>query len=427
MDVLVIGGGPAGSGTALRLSRLGHRVALIDRDHFPRDKPCSEYMSPETVRQLDALGVLDAIDQAGGAPLDGTRVVGPCGSALVGRFANAGGTPFRATGIGLKRTILDATLLHAARDAGAQVYEGMTARELSRDGAGAICGMRGTDAHGEPFAISARVVVGADGIGSMVARRAGLHRRGRLRRVAFVAHVAGVEGLSSTTELHVGRNGYVGINALGGGVANVAVVVPAEIAAAARGDATGFFWKQLENFPAVRDRVDATLALSAARGLRASHEANTGGPSLRSGRGNLVRPVLVTGPFDAMSRRSTIDGALLVGDAADFFDPFTGEGICSALRGAALAADALDEALQCSGPITAHRLRGYRAARRRAFLGKWIVERMIGYGMLAPALFDRAIERLDRRGMADTLIGVTGHFVSPWRVINPGYLARMVW
>ena len=408
-DALVIGGGPAGSGTALRLARLGHRVALIDRDHFPRDKPCSEYMSPETVRQLDALGVLDAIDDAGGAALDGTRVVGPRGSTLVGRFENAGGTPFRATGIGLKRAILDATLLQAARDAGAQVHEGVTARELSHDAAGAICGVRGTDAHGEPFALDARVVVGADGIGSMVARRAGLHRRGHLRRVAFVAHVAGVEGLSSTTELHVGRHGYVGINALGNGVANVAVVVPADIAAQSKGDATGFFWNQIANFPAIRDRFAAPSSQLATRDSR------------------LIRDVMVTGPFDAMSRRSTTDGALLVGDAADFFDPFTGEGICSALRGAALAADALDEALQRSGPITAHRLRGYRAARRRAFLGKWIVERMIGYGMLAPTLFDRAIERLDRRGMADTLIGVTGHFVSPWRVLNPVFVARMVW
>ena len=79
-----------------------------------------------------------------------------------------------------------------------------------------------------------------------------------------------------------------------------------------------------------------------------------------------------------------------------------------------------------AGPITDRRLRGYRAARRRAFLGKWIVERLIGYGMLAPALFDRAVARLERRGMADTLIGVTGNFVSPWRVVNPVYLARMV-
>lgn len=398
-DVLVIGGGPAGSATALRLARSGHRVTVIDRAAFPREKPCSEYMSPETVRQLHGLGVLGTLDEAGGAALEGTQVFGPLGSRLVGRFARAGGTPFRGTGLGLPRRILDAALLAAARYAGAVVLEGLAAQQLLRDGDGTIAGVHARDAHGAARLLRARVVVGADGLGSIVARRAGLHARGRLRRIAFVAHVAGVDELSATTELHVARDGYVGINDLGGGIANVALVVPADAAPLAKGSAHRFFRQRIAAIPGVRNRVDLD---------------------------RIVRDVLVSGPFDSMCRRSTADGALLVGDAADFFDPFTGEGICTALRGAELAAAVLDEALRHGGPITDRRLRGYRAARRRAFLGKWLVERLIGYGMLAPALFDRAVARLERRGMADTLIGVTGNFVSPWKVVNPVFLARMV-
>ena len=144
-------------------------------------------------------------------------------------------------------------------------------------------------------------------------------------------------------------------------------------------------------------------------------------------RGSLARRVLATGPFAAWSGRVVTDGAALVGDAADFFDPFTGEGIYSALRGAALLADAAAEALALGGPVTANRLAGYRRARRRAFAGKWAVERLIGYGMLFPALFDRAVERLGRRaGMADTLIGVTADLVPARRVLNPLFLARMI-
>jgi flavin-dependent dehydrogenase len=121
------------------------------------------------------------------------------------------------------------------------------------------------------------------------------------------------------------------------------------------------------------------------------------------------------------------DGALLVGDAADFFDPFTGEGIYRALHGADLAAQAILAALAEAGPVTAGQLRGYAEARRRAFAGTWNVERLIGYGMLWPGLFNRAIRLLGNRpGMGDTLIGVTGDCLPARAVLNPFFLARMI-
>ena len=397
-DVLVVGGGPAGSATAIGLARTGHRVRLLDRANFPREKACSEYMSPEAVRRLDALGVLTALDAMHGTALEGTQVTASGGNRLVGRFAKAGGEPFRPTGLALPRRDLDATLLRAAVAAGTEVIEGAQVTGLlQRDGA---CGgviARGHDGSERQYA--ARVVVGADGLGSVVARRAGLHRHGWLARMAFVAHVRDVTGMGATAELHVGAAGYVGLNPLGGGVTNVALVVPAAALNQVRGDVAGFFEQQLAAIPGVAGRVD----------LR-----------------RIARDIMVTGPFDAMCRRSVANGLLLVGDAADFFDPFTGEGICAALTGAALATDTLHAALSRPGPIDAGRLASYRTARRRAFFGKWIIERLIGHAMRSPRLFDRAVARLERRGMADTLIGVTGDFVSPWRVLNPVFLTRMV-
>ena len=397
-EVVIVGAGPAGSATAIHLARAGHAVTLIDRARFPRDKACSEYLSPETVRHLATLGVLDALDAHGRTRLEGTRVRAAHGASLVGRFADAGGSPYRSTGLAMPRRILDATLLDAARAAGVTVHEETTVRVLRAMGPdGRTLTLEAQD--GTRRELSARAVVGADGLRSVIARQAGLHRQGWLKRVAFVAHVEGVTGLGRVAEMHVGRQGYVGLNPLDHNVANVALVVPAALAATAVGDAVGFFHRHLETLPGVRGRVDAS---------------------------RMVREVMVTGPFAATCRRSTADGLLLVGDAADFFDPFTGEGVCSALAGGAFAAETLIDALHAGGPITAARLAGYRTARRRAFLGKWIVERLIGYSMLAPRLFDRAVARLDRRGMADTLIGVTGDFVSPWRVINPWFLGRMV-
>ena len=79
-----------------------------------------------------------------------------------------------------------------------------------------------------------------------------------------------------------------------------------------------------------------------------------------------------------------------------------------------------------AGRATADAMVPYRRSRLRAFLGKWAVERLIAYGMLFPDLFDRAVDRLARRGLAHTLIGVTGDFVPARAVLNPVFLARML-
>jgi menaquinone-9 beta-reductase len=398
-DVLVVGAGPAGTGVATLLARAGVSVAVVDRAAFPRDKACSEYMSPEAVRLLDRLGVLSTIEAAGAAAPRGTTVTGARGARLHGVFERAGHPPFRPQGLSVSRRLLDNELLGVARRAGASVLERTAVEELLYD-RGCVAGALVRDATGGRWAIRARLTVGADGLRSIVARRLGRRSHGGLRRLAFVAHMSGVEETGSYAELHVQRSGYVGINPISPEHTNVALVVTAREAARASGRVGEFFAEKLAQFPQVSTRVS---------------------------RATIVRPILATGPFAAWSGRVTAAGAALVGDAADFFDPFTGEGIYSALRGAELLAGTVIEALALPGPVTADRLRRYPRHRRRAFAGKWLIERMIGYGMAFPSLFDRAVERLGRReGMADTLIGVTGDFVPAREVLNPIFLGRMI-
>jgi 2-polyprenyl-6-methoxyphenol hydroxylase-like FAD-dependent oxidoreductase len=399
LDVLVVGAGPAGSASAALLARAGWHVAAVDRAAFPRDKACSEYMSPETVRLLDQLGVVPALEAAGAAPLEGTVVTAARGNRLHGRFALAGPAPFRPTGLSVSRRVLDHLLLQAARASGVTVLERTAVEDLVYD-RGAVAGAVVRRGDGSRGVLRARLTVGADGLRSIVARRLGGRRHGRPRRVAFVTHVDGVAGMSRSAELHVGRRAYVGLNPIGGGRTNVALVVGAELARTARSGAEAFLMDGLRRFPGVYERVAA--------GTRAG-------------------AVLATGPFAAWSGRVVADGAALVGDAADFFDPFTGEGICSALRGAELLAAVAAGALASPGIVTGARLAGYGRARRHAFAGKWAVERLIGYGMELPALFDHAVGRIGRRaGMADTLVGVTGDFVPARRVLSPLFLARML-
>ena len=153
--MLVAGGGPAGSATATLLARAGLSVLVVDRAAFPRDKACSEYMSPEAVRILARLGVLENLEKAGGFPLEGMKVTGPLGATAHGKFSLAGYHPFRPTGLSISRRILDHELLAAARAAGAAVMERARVEELLyeqggvagvvvRDQAGGRHGLRAT-------------------------------------------------------------------------------------------------------------------------------------------------------------------------------------------------------------------------------------------------------------------------------------------
>ncbi len=181
-----------------------------------------------------------------------------------------------------------------------------------------------------------------------------------------------------------------GLGPIGDGVTTVALVVP--FAEARRGER---FFDELNRFPGVAGRFDPR---------------------------RMVRRVLATGPFARWSRRPVTSGALLVGDAADFFDPFTGQGIYSALRGAELAAAAILDML-----ATGASLQPYARARRREFAGKWLLERMIGIAVGWPALIERVVGRLLRRPeLADLLVRATGNCIPARAALTPAVLAGLV-
>lgn len=399
VDVLVAGAGPAGSATAILLARAGFSVLVVDRAAFPRDKACSEYMSPEAVRILNRLGVVQTLERAGAFPLEGMKVTGPRGATAHGRFAAAGHHPFRPTGLSISRRILDHELLLASRAAGAAVLERTRVEELLYE-CGGVAGAVVRDCNGRRRTLRARLTVGADGLRSVVAQRMGRRHRGRSRRVAFVAHVAGVADMGPSAELHFRDHAYMGLNQIGHDQTNVALVVPSDRAAHARGGVERFFLETLGEFPGVRERVAA---------------------------GEVVRPILATGPFAVRSARVIAPGVLLVGDAADFFDPATGDGIFCALRGAELVADTAAAALSQDGPVTVDRLAQYPRMRRRIFSGKRLLEHMIEYALGFPRVFDWGVSRLGRHeSMAHTVIGLAGGFVPVREVLNPVFLARMV-
>ena len=396
-EVLIVGGGPAGASVAFALAREGVDVLIADRARFPRGKPCAEYLSPQASRILDGMGALQRVEQSGAAALGGVRVRAPNGAVIAGDFVAAHGyRGYRDRGLSVRREVLDAILLDCARTAGARVAEGTRVTDVLRHG-GRVHGARVLDEEGTRE-ISARFVVGADGLRSVVASRLGLaHRTRRPRRLALVTHYVGVADIGDQAEMHVEADGYIGIADVGSGITTVSLVVPASRARELSRNRTAF----LESWIARRAHLAPRFATA-----------------------RRVSPVQATGPFASRARHAWAPGAALVGDAADFYDPFTGEGIYAALRGGELLAAALLDARSARSSRSADAaFASYESARRREFGGKWLVERVIAAVVGSPGLINRAAKNLAaRKDLADLLIGVTGNFVPPHEIISAGYL-----
>ena len=410
--VIVVGGGPAGSSAAWHLAREGARVILLDRARFPRDKPCAEYLSPECARILSAMGVLEACERAGAQQLTGMTVRSADGSRAQGSFLAAHGfRGFRDRGLALRRTVLDAILLGAARAAGVEVVEGEQVTDLVRDPRGHVIGVRTLNDGGTSRERRSALVVGADGLRSVVGRRLGLTRFSRrTRRLAFVAHYRGVSGMTSLGEMHVERDGYVGLSSVDGGLTNVAIVVPVPRARAAKGRANAFVDEWIASRPHLTSRF-----VGAER----------------------IADVLVNGPFAQPARKASHPGAALIGDAAEFFDPFTGEGIFAALRGGELLAPCAMDAYAAATNDRASvgskdsqmvlALGKYENARRAAFAGKWRVERLIGLAVGSAPLMNLMVRRLaERPALTDLIVGVTGDFVPPTSVLSLSFLGQLL-
>jgi len=301
--VVVAGGGPAGAAVATFLRLAGHDVLLLDAAHFPRDKICGEGVSPEAWRLLEALGAAARVRALSPHPLQGMTLVAPDGTAFSGAYG-----PLREPGLALRRAHFDHALLDRAREARVEVREGVRVHDLLFEG-GRVAGVVAENGGG-PVSLRARLVIGADGRRSRVARRLGLLREHRrLRKFAVRGYWEGMEGLSDHGEMHVVAGGYCGIAPLSSTSANVAFVLDDTEMAPAAGDLEGFYRRALSGRWA---RLQERLVHA-----------------------RLLEPPRCIGPLALEARRISAPHVLLVGDAAGFYDPFTGEGVTLALRSAA--------------------------------------------------------------------------------------------
>ena len=386
-DVLVVGAGPAGSAVAAALARHGRDVLLVEASAHPRPKACAEYASPRIAEELLRLGLPDAAWRDDALPLAGMRVIRGDDAVDV-RYRDSQGA---RTAWGLDRLTFDAALAAHAVASGARLREQTTFDGLHRDD-GAVTGARLRTADG-PLEVACRTLIGADGARSAVARKLGVERPVRApRRLGMVAHYEGLPDLVDHGEMHVGPGWYVGLAPLGRGRLNVGMALPLD--GGSRQPARRRFEAAIAGIPAVAERLAGKRRLTPIRGAS---------------------------PIGHRVARAAGPGWMLIGDAAGFIDPFTGEGIYRALRSARAAADALAGGEEGAAER-------YLSLRRSAFAAKdaltWLVQGMLA----APPLMGYALRRLaSRPDAADRLGSALGDCRPASDALSPRFLAGVLW
>ena len=334
VDVVVVGGGPAGAIAALVLVRAGARVTIFDRARFPRHKLCGDSVNPGAMSLLGRLGVGAA---AGEHPIRGMIVTGEGGVRIDGRYPGVAG---RA----VLRRDLDHALLNAAAAAGARVEEGVLVRGVVTSGT-CVEGVEISGGAGASVHVSSRIVIAADGRQSQLARSLGMGAvPAQPRRWAVGGYFTDVHHLTDCGEMHIRRDRYIGVAPLANGLANLCVVTADRSAIR---DGAGLLRATIAREPELSDRF-ATA--------------------------RLVGPPVILGPLALECRAAGMPGLLLAGDAAGFIDPMTGDGLRFAIRGAELAAREALGALE-HGIADAHRR--LLRARRREFRAKWRFNRAL--------------------------------------------------
>ena len=361
-DVIIAGGGPAGSSAAIHLAMNGTRVLLVEQKKFPRPKLCGEFISPECAVHFERLRVADAISAAHPADLAATVFY-----SRSGKNVRVPSSWFGAAGValGLSRAEMDERLLRRASAAGAHVLEaahanGVIFKNETACGITVKQGTRETTYH-------APVTVDGTGRTRALTRRlaANAVRRERVPMVAFKAHLENTRIEAGACEIYFYRRGYGGLSSIENGLSNLCFIAAARDVRACGADA---------------DRVMREVVCENQRA------AFTLGPAR-------VNANWLAVSLEGFGRSSVapMNGLLAIGDAASFIDPFTGSGMLMALESGELAARAIADFLNSSISSLAQLQTAYTDRYRQTFNSRLTVSSILRRATFVPGLAETAI------------------------------------
>ncbi len=322
IDVVVLGGGPAGCTTATLIARQGFRVALLEREPTPAFK-VGESLVPHTYGTFARLGLLDELKRSHFQRKHSVQFVNAAGRASAPFYFSETDPHERSTTWQVLRSEFDQLMLDNAARSGVQLRQGVQVQEILFEGETAV-GVRARE-RGGPAAVDipARVVVDATGRNALLARQLNLLvREPNLRKVSIFTHFRGARrgaGIDegATLILHTrNRKSWFWFIPLAGDLASVGVVGDLEALQSRGGEngASARFDEEVRNCPALEAR-------------------------LRSA--DRVQPVRVVQDFSYCSERISGNGWVLVGDAFAFLDPIYSTGVVLALQSGEMAADTI--------------------------------------------------------------------------------------
>jgi menaquinone-9 beta-reductase len=335
VDVAIVGAGPAGTTCAALCAAAGLRTVLIEREKFPREKVCGDCMNPACQPVLQRLGLADEINTSPHAIVKAVDFI-----TISGRRVRADLSFGSAKMVTIKRSVFDDRLLNRAREFGARAHEEATLISLhkTRDRDWRIDIVR--------YTLLARIVVGADGRNSTVARLCNLLPRPERERIALQAHIALPRNFGSRIVLQLLPEGYSGQAPVNERELNLCLVGrPPTISSLKT-------WSE-KKFDLPSDQAWRTITPLTRDPVPAAH-------------GNLF----------------------FIGDAARVVEPFTGEGIYYALRSGELAADAITKMI--GGQDRQSAVNEFVRAHREMYRGRLWINRLAR----AAVLHSRGASRL---------------------------------